>query len=177
LKTDMTERWLNPNRRVLLCELALAVIVAVAGVLFGWRSGHGSGWQASGLLMIAGGAAAAVWILVQMTRPRIGYRDGQLLVNLRMGGAFTVPIRHVEVFFLGQSPAPLLGGAKWNSRVSTVVVRLSEAADQWSQRDVLPVLGKWNDGYITIYGTSCEPLDVQRVNQLNRRLREVQRSL
>jgi hypothetical protein len=173
----MTERWLHPNRRVQLCELALVLLVAVAGVWFGWRNGHDTGPQAIGLLMIAGGAAVAFWILVQMTRPRIGYRDGQLLVNLRMVGALTVPIQHVECFFLGQSSAPLPGGAKWNSRVSTVVVRLSESASQWSHRDVLPVLGKWTDGYITIYGTSCEPLDVQRVNQLNRRLREVQRSL
>ena len=173
----MTERWLNPNRRVQLCELALSVIVAAAGVFCGWRSGHGSGPQAFGLLMIVGGLAVALWILVQMTRPRIGYRDGQLLVNLRMRGALTVPIQHVECFFLGQSSAPLPGGAKWNSGVSTVVVRLSESASQWSQRDVMPVLGKWTDGYITIYGASCEPLDIRRVNQLNRRLREVQRSL
>ncbi|NIL96899.1 MAG: hypothetical protein GTO53_05340 [Planctomycetales bacterium] len=171
----MTERWLNPNRRVQWFAGILAATVTLAGVWLGWFSPGQGGLQALPRVLTVAGAAATLAILVQITRPRLGYRDGQLLVNLRLRGPLRVPIQHVECFFLGRSATPFALGAKVDARVATVVVRLSESASQWADRDVLPVLGKWTNGYITIYGTSCEPLDIQRVNQLNRRLREVQR--
>jgi hypothetical protein len=54
--------------------------------------------------------------------------------------------------------------------MSQLRIRLAERATEWAQRDVKPALGAWCGGYITIHGTWCEPLDIDLVNQLNKRL-------
>jgi hypothetical protein len=57
----------------------------------------------------------------------------------------------------------------------TVVVRLAERAKSWHQRSVDPARGQWKDGYITILGAWCAPLDGEVVKRMNHRLAEVKR--
>lgn len=111
----------------------------------------------------------SAWLLF---RPRLAYRDGQLLVYLRMGGPIAVPIEVVECFFLGQGPAllPPTVDVAGRAETATVVVRLAEAAQSWKQREVRPALGQWCEGYITIRGTWCEPINGALVKKLNERL-------
>jgi hypothetical protein len=58
------------------------------------------------------------------------------------------------------------------TETSTVVVRLAERATDWSHGDAHPLLAAWCDGYITLRGTWCEPLDLKVVDRLNRLLYE-----
>jgi hypothetical protein len=54
-----------------------------------------------------------------------------------------------------------------------LVARISQKAPQWAKVDVKPALGNWCEGYVTIRGTWCEPLDGEVIRRLNRRLREI----
>jgi len=58
----------------------------------------------------------------------------------------------------------------------TVVMRLAESAHQWQYVDVNPKLGSWCDGYVTLRGTWCEPLSLEVVIRLNRRLADAHRA-
>ena len=172
----MAETWLRTNRRALLFGLALPAAMAIVGVCtatgFGLRTpppwAQWLGWSLAGV-----GALLMVSLARELRRPRLGYADGHLLVNLRGGQPIRVPIDVVECFFFGQGPSMLPGRKHQHTEASTVVVRLAEAATEWEHREVNPALGKWCASYITIRGTWCEPLDLQLVNRLNARLAEV----
>jgi hypothetical protein len=177
-KDPMSEVWLRTNPRpyvpaALLCALAATAGGAVALDI------TGLGWPA--WLRIAGGALAAVNVLALggliwvMRRPRLAYADGHLLVQVRHGRATRVPLKAVECFLLGQGPAYLSRRRERDSQVSTVVVRLSPKAEEFAHREVDPRLGAWCDSHITLRGTWCEPIDVDLVKRLNKRLGEVNR--
>lgn len=165
----MTETWLKPNRRALLLGMALPVAAALIGGSIGllaetaWLR-----WVGIAVACAAGVLTAAfVW---QLTLPRIGYRQGRVLFYLRSGPPIAVPLDVVEAFLMGQGPTLLPGEANRDQQTVTVVVRLAEKAEDWSHVDVKPSLASWCDGYITIRGTWCEPLDVDVVHRLNRQL-------
>lgn len=167
----MTEVWLQSNRRVLGLALVPAALVGVLGLallLLTAGALHTLGWAlvGGGLLLIAG-------LLRQFTRPRIAYRDGHVLFNLRAGAPIAVPREVVEAFFLGQGPAylPRLHGADAES--VNLVARLSQKAPEWMHVAVKPALGHWCEGYVTIRGTWCEPLTGDVIRRLNARLREL----
>ena len=125
------------------------------------------------------GSVSAVFLgtLVYVTRlPRLAYEDGHLLVYLRSLEPIRVPSQFVECFFLGQATSQLTRREPHEVVARTVVVRIAETADQWQRQNVKPALGQWCDGYVTIRGTWCEPLSVERVNELNRRLAEAHRA-
>ena len=132
------------------------------------------------LVRIAGWGLAAVCFAMLLrlgwhsVRPRLGYEKGNLLVYLTPGRPVAVPIEFVECFFLGET-AMTLPGERKERRTSTLVVRLAESAKDWKHREVKPSLGSWSDAYITIHGTWCEPLSVERVHRLNQRLAEIHR--
>jgi hypothetical protein len=84
-----------------------------------------------------------------------------------------VPIELVEGFLLGQGPSFLPGKRHARTETTTFIVRLAESAEDWSQRDMPPALGKWCGSYITIRGTWCERLSVDLVQRLNVRLAEM----
>ena len=129
-----------------------------------------------GLLVVA--MLPVLWRLAEeLRRPRLAYADGCLIVYLRSDGPVRVPVDIVECFFLGQSPSLLPGRKYERTETSSVVVRLAERAADWQRFDVKPALGKWCEGYITIRGTWCEPLNLVVVNKLNHRLAEVSRQL
>ena len=172
----IVETWLKTNRRALALGLVLPVLVAVlacAAAIWAAASGQHVVVQA-GLLLLG---AVGLWMVGQlgyaMTRPRLGYEAGDLLVYLEPTRPTRVPIGIVEVFFLGQGPAelPKLKGRELETQ--NVIVRLAESAEEWKHRDVRPALGHWCEGYITIRGSWCERITPELMRRMNRRLLEV----
>jgi len=174
-----TEVWLRNNRRALALGAVGPLLVAFVGlalvVLSTGDGALGRSAQILGAVMTLFGIVSAILLMVEISRPRLAYGDGHLLVRLRGGPPVRVPIEIVECFLLGQGPS-MLKGHHDPRETSTVVVRLDERAEDWSQVDVKPALGSWCGGHITIRGTWCEPLDVDFVRRMNARLAEVQRA-
>jgi len=167
----MTEVWLASNRRVLVTAmlpvgllggLSLAVLARDAPTVIRVL--------ATGLLIVSLALLIGLW--QQWLRPRIAYRDGEVLFYLRARSPIAVPVAVVEAFFLGLGPA-YLPGAPSKTETVNLVARLSQHASQWAHQDVKPALGHWRDGYVTIRGAWCEPLTGEVIRRLNRRLREV----
>ncbi len=123
--------------------------------------------------MVGVGAVLAIGLMGQLGRPRIAFRNGNVLFHLRSGAPVAVPVEAVEAFFLGQGPAnlPNVGGKP--AETVNLVARISQKAPQWAKVEVKPALGNWCEGYVTIRGTWCEPLDREVIRRLNRRLREI----
>ncbi|MEX2173099.1 MAG: hypothetical protein WD872_01970 [Pirellulaceae bacterium] len=172
------EVWLGNNRRALWMGMALPALLAAASLTgLWWVVLTGQHW-ALGLLFVAL-CAAPLWLLGELlyalAHPRLAYERGELLVYFSPTAATRVPIEIVECFFLGQGPSEL---PKLNGRepeTSNVVVRLAESATDWKQREVRPTFGHWCEGYITIRGSWCEPIDRNLMQRLNQRLAEIQR--
>ena len=177
----MRECWLRPNQRVIGLVIALAVSFTFAGlalVCVGF-------FLPLRWLTFAGGVAAAVGViavavLVHSYRtPRLAYEDGHLLVFFDSSRPVRVPIEHVEVLFLGSSLVTPKTAEQDDDqsgpRTANVVVRLAETAKQWHDREVASALGQWEDGYIVLRGTWCEPIGHERLNEINKRLTEVRR--
>jgi hypothetical protein len=127
---------------------------------------------AAWLLIILGGVLV-IGLISQWRRPRIAYRNGEVLFNLRAGTPIAVPVQVVEAFFLGQGPShlPALGGEP--SETVNLVARLSQKAPEWAQMEVKEALGRWSEGYVSIRGAWCEPLNGDLIRRLNHRLREI----
>lgn len=166
------EVWLRPNRRVMTLAMAVPVVIGAIGA--------GLSWSYDGAARLAGGAIVAVGIIlggalaVQIARPRLAVRDGELLVYLRLTAPLVVPLAIVECVFLGRPETQLALGQR-NSRMVSLVIRLAESATQFKERAVKPALGRWADGYITIHGAWCEPLSLELAQRINAQLREAQR--
>lgn len=171
----MQETWLRSNRRALWFGMILPLCAGLVGVWFIWQSGESGGiavrW--AGIALVVFGIATLGLLVRMMLRPPISYRQGQVLFRLRSGEAIAVPVNVVEAFFVGQGPAQLPGGFWGGTKTYNLVARLSQREKDWAQRDVKPALGNWSEGYVTIRGTWCEPLDDEVVRRLNRRLKEV----
>jgi len=164
------ETWLRPNLRVLTTALIALLLLTTALAVATWL--WITPWLGA-VVAIAGLLAAAP--LVYARRPRLGYRNGSLVINLRHREEILTPIDVVECFFLGQAEAklPPVNGAP--PETTSIVVRLAERAEEWKHQDVHPSLGRWCDGYITILGAWCEPIGPDLVGRLNQRLIEIHR--
>lgn len=172
------EFWLRPNYRAVLLAMVLPVCFLVVGFVVVRGAGTTNVFvRTSGAFLAGAGFLVMVTHLWNARLPRLAYQDRHLLVFLRNGLPIRIPIQHVECFFLGRAASTLKDHSGADIEAQTVVVRLAQSASQWEQGDVKPALGSWCDSYITIRGTWCEPLTIQRVNQLNRRLAEVHRDL
>jgi hypothetical protein len=168
----MTEIWLRPNRRVLTIALIPAAVFAAAGYAISVIGGNAA-WRWLGWAQAAIGCVLVLGLIGQLWRPRIAYRAGDVLFYLRAGAPVAVPAEVVEAFFLGQGPANLPTVGQQQPETVNLVARLSQKAPEWSHVEVKPALGRWCDGYVTIRGTWCEPLDGEVIRRLNRRLREL----
>src|SRR4029079_8984728 len=89
--------------------------------------------------------AVPLWMLGGLVyasfKPRVGYDAGDLLVFLEPTRPTRVPIKIVEVMFLGQGPSEL---PKLNGRepeTQNVIIRLAEAATDWKNRSVRASIG------------------------------------
>lgn len=141
---------LSPNRQASLWLLLPAVLLGI-GLL--------------GLLALAR----------EMVRPRLSYANGRLRVHLGSGPPEEVPIEFVECFFRGQGSSLVKDHSGNEPEVATVIVRIAERAVDYRHRDVKAALGHWCEGYITLRGTWCEPIDNDQLLALNRRLVAAQR--
>jgi hypothetical protein len=169
------EPWLRTNRRAILFGCApLAVVVGIgAWLAFGLPS-VAAGWRMLGGAISSAGVLALIALLWQLRQPRIAYHDGRVRFYLTRGGPIDVPVGIIEAFFLGQGPVELPGGVAQRQEAVNLVARLSQRETDWARRDVKQALGQWCGGYVTIRGTWCEPLGVDVIRRLNRRLKEVQ---
>jgi hypothetical protein len=176
----MREVWLRPNRRALLIAQVVPLSALAIGIVLAvtlWGTSFAAGL--AGVVLAVLGALGWLGLLRLLFLPRLARQDDFLLVYLRQGTPYRVPLEIVEVFFAGQGPSlmPRQVGhaAEATSETSTVVVRLAESAPEWHQRSVSRSLGTWCEGYITIRGTWCEPLGRDVFQRLNQRLVEVHR--
>jgi hypothetical protein len=174
----MAEVWLRNNRRALVVGMVLPALwlaIGLAALSIGIATGQ-SPWIVAGAAVVS---LPPLWLLaglaLAVTRPRLAYEPGELLVYVDAYRPTRVPIDAVEVFFLGQGPSelPKLGGRE--PETQNVVVRLAESAAEWKRREVRPAIGQWCEGYITLRGSWCEPITREVMQRLNRRLAEVQR--
>ena len=102
--------------------------------------------------------------------PRIAFADGQLLIYLRGLRPLPLPLDVVEVFFLGQGPSHLAPSQLGKMETLNVIIRIAERAESFHRRSVWSSLGNWCDGYITVRGAWCEPLNAATVTRLNHQL-------
>ena len=179
----MRECWLRPNRRVLLLAITLHLLIALVATTLAT-----SLWlpRLSVVLKITFGIVA-IWLWIRTAiwinhtyLPRLAYEQGELLFFLRSFRPLRVPVAEVECFFLGQTDSMLAASTTAKnsvglSKTRAIVVRLAEAATPWHARDVRRELGHWSDGYITIRGTWCEPMNPELVKELNPRLVAIHR--
>lgn len=173
----MQETWLRTNRRILLLGMILPGVLVLGGLIVAaLEQSGGMPW-----LRYLGIAAAGLGLLLfgilvpQLARPRLAYSDGQLLVYLRAGRPFRVPVQIVECFFMGAGAGQLPGAAGQELPLRNLVVRLAEKATDYHHRDVKAAFGRWDDGYIVLHGAWCEPLHLEVVKGLNARLADTQR--
>ena len=170
----MRETWLQSNHRAILFGCVPPLIVAAIG---GWLAMappsdamHWLRWIGFALLAI--GLTAAGFLMNQLRRPRIAFCDGEVHFYLRGRRPIAVPVESVEAFFAGQGPAHLPAVSNQPQTVN-LVARLSQRHTEWARQEVKPALGSWCDGYVTIRGAWCEPLNGELIRKLNRRLKEV----
>ena len=174
----MPEVWLRQNvRAVQFVGVCLALLAAQTGVM-----ATGLLFPVSGWFRVVFVVFAIVWIVLLLAvalvgwRPRLAYSHGKLLINVRLGEPYAVPIEYVEGFLLGQSPAQVRGDVQQRTEARSLSIKLADRATEWQQKETLSAWGKWCGGYITICGTWCEPLSLQVVERLNRQLSEAQKS-
>ncbi len=174
----MHEVWLRNNRRALLVGMILPglwLTIGLAALVTALATGQP--WWLGAVAAIV--SLPPVWLLaglvLALTRPRLAYEEGELLVYVDAYRPTRVPIDVVEVFFLGQGPSELPKLAGREPETQNVVVRLAESATDWKHREVRPAFGQWCEGYITLRGAWCEPITREVMQGLNRRLAEVQR--
>jgi hypothetical protein len=167
----MKETWLQTNRRAIWFGSALPLMMAALGAWLAIRPSVA--WRAAGAALLVAAALVIAALVRQLLRPRIAYRDGEVLFNLRSGEPIAVPVHIVEAFFLGQAPAKLPGDSQQSKKTVTLVARLAQRYQEWAQRDVKPAFGDWKEGYVTVRGTWCEPLTNDVVRRINQRLKEV----
>ncbi len=172
---DIMETWLKPNRRALLAGAVVPGIILALGVAVALRPWPGeSPWigRVTGGILILMSTTVLIGLSMHIVRPRIGHRRGQLYFLLRSRQAIAVPVDVVEGFFLATVPTGLPSAVSRGPNSIAVVARLAEKANTWAQRDVHPWLARWQEGYITIRGTWCEPLNTDVIRRLNQRLME-----
>ena len=169
----MKQVWLRTNRRVWLLSAVLPAVISMLGVAAiadPWQVGWGL--RAPGIALAALGGVSLLAMALLATQPRVAFENGKVLFYVRMGRATAIPVDVVECFLLGHGPVLLPGEQYAKTEATTVVVRLAERAEEWSHGEFHPVLAAWCDGYITLRGTWCEPLNVDVVTRLNRLLYE-----
>src|SRR4029078_12046080 len=136
-----------------------------------WESAD-SALRRIGCLGVVAGLAVIALLLTQLRHARIAFGDGKVLFYVRIGSPIAVPVDIVESFFFGQGPAHLPAMPKQPQTVNSIA-RLSQRHTEWASQKVQPSLGSWCDGYVTIRGTWCEPLNSELIRRINRRLKEV----
>ncbi|HZZ29825.1 MAG TPA: hypothetical protein VFE46_17650 [Pirellulales bacterium] len=170
------EIWLHANRRVLLLGMILPVVLIAVGLIpvFALATETGAWLRIVGWITVAVGTLLLGNIFVQWKLPRLAYADGQLHIYLRTGRPIVIPVEYVECFFWGSGAGQLPGPDGREIPVRNLVLRVAERAKDFQHREVKAMLGRWDDGYVTIHGAWCEPLTLDVVQRLNARLAQAQ---
>jgi hypothetical protein len=154
--------------------MILPAVLAAVGLAIALGPWQAEGWVREIGWVLAGFAGLILLVLFWQTRqPRLAYNAGHLLVYLRSGGPIRLPVELVQCAFIGAGPTPIRGPHGASLRSANLVIRLDEKATEWHELDVKPALGRWTEGYITIYGAWCEPLKIDVVQRINERLHEL----
>lgn len=175
---SMPEIWLRPNRRALWLGMILPLVVTMlgaGGAAYAFASGLAPGWWIAGAVIAALGIFLIASLAYSTSLPRLAYESGELLVFLAGRNPVRVPIEVVEVFFVGQGASNLPKLLGREPETANVIVRLAESTPEWKHRDVDPRFAHWCEGYITLRGAWCEPINNEALRRLNKRLVEVQR--
>jgi hypothetical protein len=174
----MRETWLRPNRRAILFGSVPPLVVAAMGAWLTLALGESASnfWRWLGIFLIVASLPMIGIMLSQLRHPRIAYHGGMVLFYVRVGQPIAVPVGVVESFFFGQGPAHLPAVTKQPQTVN-LIARLSQRHTEWARQKVQPSLGSWCDGYVTIRGTWCEPLNAELIRRINRRLKEVKNEI
>jgi fumarate reductase subunit D len=172
LSSQRAEIWLRSNRRILVVAAVAPALLVALGLLVALDVVVAAPVAARVVaiaLAVVGGILLVVlaWYARQ---PRLAYDGRHLLVYLRSNEPVGVPIEVVECFFLGSGLRELPGRRGREVQIAQLAIRLAERATDWADVAVKPALGKWCGGYVTIYGTWCEPLNLEVVNRLNAKL-------
>ncbi|MCA9260405.1 MAG: hypothetical protein KDA61_14435 [Planctomycetales bacterium] len=169
----MHETWLLPNRRALGMALVPTVALGAIGVATTWLAEGNAMWWAGLVLAIAGGGLT-LGLVGQWLRPRVSCDGRNVLFHVRAGAPVSIPLVSVEAFFLGQGPAHL--PSSWGAQQKTVnlVARLSQKSHDLASGRVKEALAQWEEHYLTLRGTWCEPLTQDVVRTINHRLRAAQ---
>ena len=174
----MREIWLHTNRRAILLGMLLPGSIAASGAalaIVSWQLGASWWWMLLGAVCAALGTLALASLALWLSVPRLAYEGGTLLVFVDRREPIRVPIDIVECFFLGQGPSFLPELAGREPETANVIVRLAESADEWKHLDVNPRIAHWCEGYITLRGAWCEPIQPEGLRRLNQRLAEAHR--
>lgn len=175
----MREVWLKNNARMFQFAGLLAAMLSLVGavLLLSFWSAESAAGRVVGISIMAGAALGGLVVAAMSRVPRLAYENGRLLAFVHGATPVRVPIEFVECFLMGQGPSLLPGEKHARTETTTLVIKLSDRAEEWSHRAVDYRLAAWCDSYITLRGTWSEPLDLALVRRLNERLVEVQRQL
>ena len=168
---------LKNNTRASVALVVLSIVPLFVGlVLVGMTLGRLSIIAFLGWVVLLGGIVLTVRQIWWLVLPRLACSDEELLVYLNGFRPSRLPLDVVECFFLGQAPSMISHPKGDEIESAAVVIRLAERATQWHRREVPQMMGRWCDGYITVRGTWCEPLDRDVVNRMNSNLAAVKRA-
>ena len=177
--TSACEVWLRTNRRALGLFLILLLGLALAGlsgIAIAEMYGLGTWMHMLSIATIFASLLLAAMVAYQMTLPRLAYEQGNLLVYLQSAEPLQIPVEAVELFFLGHGASLVPDTHDRPSKSRTVVIRLAEAATQWHDLPIRTAFGESRESYLIVRGTWCEPLTVDLLQSLNRRLAEAHRT-
>ena len=171
------EVWIRTNRRAAGLALLLPLLMTVAGALLWWYATVG--WpsialRVVGIIVFSLGALALAALSWAMWMPRVAYRNGKVLFFMQLGAPIAVPVDAVEIFLVGKTGAHV-GPAGEPHEVQSVIARIRDRAKEYRERSVYSSFGTWQDGYVMIRGTWCEPVCPDLLKRLNRRLHELHR--
>ncbi len=177
-----TEIWLRGNQRLLLAGLAAPLLAVLGSVFFIVLSFLGSGLAAIFLVVGIAGLLISLLIVGLIAwvgrLPRVAYDANEREVVMYLPGPkpYAVPLEFVECFFLGTGITQIPGQPSRDVQTKNIVVRLAERAEEWHRRDLTLSIGKWCEGYVTIRGLFCEPIDIEVVKRMNTMLHQAQQA-
>jgi hypothetical protein len=175
----MREVWLANNPRMLQAAalLALVFLLIGGGALLRYWSAESPVGRVAGISLVSGAILGGLLIAAMWRVPRLAFDGRHLLAFVQGTTPIRVPIQIVECFLMGQGPSLLPGEKHAKTETTTLVIKLSDRAEEWSHHAVDHRLAAWCDSYITIRGTWTEPLNLTVVRRLNERLLDAQRKL
>ena len=170
----MAETLLRPNVRAIYAGMMIPGAIAIVGLSIALGPWQAESWlRTVGWILAALAGLMVVTLIRQSRQPRIAYEAGHLLLYLRSGAPIRLPVEFVQCAFLGAGSTQLPGPGAREIRTANLVIRLDEKAIDWAEVSVKPALGHWSEGYITIHGAWCEPLTLDLVQHLNKRLHDL----